>query len=201
MLAFIMMITAAFLVTIMFVIVLFRSEKTANSRQRSNQATIPIIAADREDSSPGLFVHSRGESGGDIRDSFPAKWSPSVLIVEDQPHVREMLLSFLADKTVSLREAGTGSAAISLLRQMKFDYVLLDLGLPDMNGIEVLRKLRQEDGKAQVILISAYIDPSLQEEAERLGVLGQYSKPFDIRQLWEVMERDLAAKTMQEGAD
>src|SRR5215470_10481460 len=82
-----------------------------------------------------------------------AHTSPLVLLVEDEAPMRKFLRAFLSGAGYRIEEAGSGEQAMELAAQNPPDIVILDLGLPDMDGQEVLRKLR-DWLKAPIIILS-----------------------------------------------
>lgn len=95
-----------------------------------------------------------------------------------------MLLSELfRGEGADVYEAEHGYAALEIFEAERFDLICLDLKMPDMNGIEVLRAIRKLDKSVPVILITAYVEPVKMEEATVLGVYKFLTKPFDIDEL------------------
>ena len=89
-----------------------------------------------------------------------------VLVVDDEPQIRAVLRAYLEADGFSVTEAGTGGDALRLVRSEGPSLVLLDVRLPDVDGIEVLRTLRQ-DSQVPVILVTAR-----SEEVDKLVGLG-----------------------------
>ncbi|MBB3110320.1 CheY-like chemotaxis protein [Paenibacillus phyllosphaerae] len=103
-----------------------------------------------------------------------------VLIVDDQPAIRMLLREVFELEGIEVYEAPHGRTAIELIKRTRIDFVLLDLKMPDMDGITVLREIREVNKFVKVAMITAYSDPLQRDEAVRLGVLTQFTKPFDI---------------------
>src|SRR4030042_4589349 len=80
--------------------------------------------------------------------------NPVILLIEDDPHIRRFLRASLVTQGYDLLEAGTGREGLALAASRVPDVVLLDLGLPDMEGIEVIRQLRTWSG-VPIIILSA----------------------------------------------
>lgn len=117
--------------------------------------------------------------------------SAGILIVDDQPSIRMLLSELFRAEGADVYLAEHGYAALEHLKNNDFDCVLLDLKLPEMDGIEVLRAIREKSQAVPVILISAYAEPAKMEEAVRLGVTKFLTKPFDINELKEDVLREL----------
>ncbi|MGH7546206.1 MAG: response regulator, partial [Gemmatimonadota bacterium] len=77
-----------------------------------------------------------------------------ILIVDDEPNVRRMLASLLTSEGFRCREAGTGGEGIAAVEASEPDGVLLDLMLPDLSGLEVLRRMRERRPEVQVVMMS-----------------------------------------------
>lgn len=104
---------------------------------------------------------------------------PCVLVVDDEPQIRKMIEVTLTSYNYKIVEAESGNEAVRLTGSYKPDVVLLDLGLPDMDGTEVLKHLR-EWTNVPVVVVSARSDSSDIVEAFELGADDYMSKPFDI---------------------
>lgn len=106
-----------------------------------------------------------------------------VLVVDDEADIREIVRRALVPAGLTVVEAATGGEAVSMAREHRVDVVVLDLHLPDMSGLDVLRKLRQKDPLLHIIMLTA-----AGNEADR--VLGLVSgaddyvvKPFSLKEL------------------
>jgi len=117
-----------------------------------------------------------------------------VLIVDDDFMVAKVHSGFVAalDGFEVLGTASTGAAALAEVERLRPDLVLLDVYLPDMTGLEVLRRLRAQASRADVIVISAARDVDSIRTALHGGVLNYLVKPFD-RRTFEARLRDYAA--------
>jgi len=94
-----------------------------------------------------------------------------VLIVEDEHAIRWMLRQKFEERGYEVAEVETGAAALGTLGDGAFDLALLDYRLPDMTGLEVLRRLRQVDQDTVVIMMTAYSTIEVAVEAIKLGRL------------------------------
>lgn len=105
-----------------------------------------------------------------------------VLVVDDEPQIRRFLRPALEHSNYQVLEAETGEAALREASTRAPELVLLDLGLPDMDGLEVLRRLR-EWSTAPVIVLSARGDESAKVRALDLGADDYLTKPFGVEEL------------------
>jgi DNA-binding NarL/FixJ family response regulator len=107
-----------------------------------------------------------------------------VLLVDDHPMVREGLRSMLAvDGVVVVGEAGTGVDAVRAARTLAPDLILLDMELPDLDGVAVLRELKSCAPGAAVLVVSMHDDPRLVRRAVDAGAAGYVLKGASRREL------------------
>ena len=107
---------------------------------------------------------------------------PCVLIADDEPPIRRFLRTSLAAQGFRVVEADAGAAAIESAGREKPDLVILDLGLPDMNGLDVIRTLRAKSD-VPVIVLSARGDEQGKVAALDLGADDYVTKPFGMDEL------------------
>jgi two-component system KDP operon response regulator KdpE len=107
---------------------------------------------------------------------------PSVLIVEDDDETRRVLVRELSSRGYRLYEAADGAAAIRRWEAHRPDVVLLDLGLPDIDGLQVIRHIRREASTPIVILSGRFAEREKVEALER-GADDYVTKPFGVDEL------------------
>ena len=125
------------------------------------------------------------------------------LIVDDSEVLRRLIEMCLKPAGFEIATAGSGGEAIALAAEFHPDLILLDIGLPDMTGWEVLAAIRASavTAEAKVLILSGYED--VHSEAERLGADGALVKPFRNNELREVavaMVGDALAETVEAGS-
>ncbi len=108
---------------------------------------------------------------------------PTALIVDDHDAIRELYRCYLEDESFTVSTAGDGKAAIQQCVKDRPDIVLLDVMLPDITGLDVLRYLCQNGIELRVIVMSGHLDTAIREEAKRLGAQTCLEKPFTVEQL------------------
>ena len=106
-----------------------------------------------------------------------------LLIVDDEPKVCECLKLFFSAKGFEASYAHTGGEAVERLADQQPDVVLLDIGLPDFSGIEVLKRARELAPYAKVYMVTAHNDQDLEVEAKVYGAMGYITKPFDFSEV------------------
>jgi two-component system KDP operon response regulator KdpE len=112
---------------------------------------------------------------------MPAK-PPKVLVVDDEPHIRTLLRAILGRAGYAVAEAGNAREALNAKSIDKPDLILLDLGLPDRDGLELVAALRAEPRSA-LIVVSARDQTEQKVAALDLGADDYVTKPFDTEEL------------------
>ena len=119
----------------------------------------------------------------------PERASVRVLIVDDHPMVREGLRSMLESAGVQIvGDAGTGGDALRAASAREPEVVLLDLELPDLDGLAVLRQLKAQAPAMAVLVITMHDDPSLVRRAVEAGASGYVLKGVGRRELLAALE-------------
>ena len=118
----------------------------------------------------------------------------SVLIIEDNERLLQMLKDTLASEAVEVEGVKTAEDGLKRLGNGGYDFVLLDLKLPGMQGIEALKKMKKMNCQSTVIITTAYGTIDVAVEAMRLGAYDFLTKPFDTDHLLLLRRRGLAAK-------
>jgi DNA-binding response OmpR family regulator len=122
-----------------------------------------------------------------------------LLLVEDDPDSADALGLFLGMEGYDVGRAGTGAAALQALGEADGqgdgfpDAILLDLTLPDMDGIEVGRRIRKRWTQARIILLSARQQETIRDAAAAIGAAATLRKPFDPSTLVAVIEKARAS--------
>lgn len=102
----------------------------------------------------------------------------SILIVDDEQFLRDQLQRILAEEGYAVRGVETGRAALRAVEKEGVDLVLLDLNLPDLHGIEVLRELKARDPDLLAIVVTGYGSVESAVESLKLGAYDYIKKPF-----------------------
>jgi|GEM_PF-4546309 len=123
--------------------------------------------------------------------------TPKVLIVEDEDDMRSGLTELVRSK-YPVDCAATAAEAESKFKKGEFDVVLLDIKLPDMNGIELLERIKRTDPSVYVIMVTAMKDISLTVDAMKAGAVDFITKPFENKHLLETIQRQLDLKNSRE---
>jgi len=105
-----------------------------------------------------------------------------ILVVDDEPPIRKLLRMGLATQGYHILEAPNGKTALALMAE-KPDLVILDLGLPDMQGLDLLRTIRAANGATPIVVLSSRDDETAKVQALDLGADDYVTKPFGMEEL------------------
>lgn len=106
-----------------------------------------------------------------------------ILIVDDEESQRRQLAGFLKKQSFNVTTAESGPEAINLCQDKSFEIALIDLKMPGMDGIELLRKLKESSPEIQVIMMTAYGSVETAVEAMKLGAYNYVNKPVNLDEL------------------
>ncbi|HXZ19658.1 MAG TPA: sigma-54 dependent transcriptional regulator [Candidatus Acidoferrales bacterium] len=122
----------------------------------------------------------------------------SILVVDDETEIREGLELLLTSEGYEVDPVGTARAGCERLESRPYDLVLLDVSLPDRNGIELLRELRQRDPQLVVILITAYGSIDMARAAFKNGALDYITKPWSNDELLAQVAQAVEGRRLRE---
>ncbi len=114
-----------------------------------------------------------------------------ILIVEDDNTIRVTVGNFLARQGFDVEVAEDGAQALAMLKERSFSLILLDLRLPDMNGLDILASIRESDDRPLVVIMTAYPEVRTAVAALKAGAYDYINKPFDLEDLRELIGRAL----------
>lgn len=109
--------------------------------------------------------------------------SKKILVVDDQFGIRILLQEVMQREGYAVFLAGNGPAALEIVQNENPDLMLLDMKIPGMDGLEILRTVRKWEYDTKVIMMTAYGELNLIREAMEMGALAHFTKPFDIDEL------------------
>jgi len=107
----------------------------------------------------------------------------SILIAEDEEAVRESICMYLSEEGYDCTAADNGRDAIEIIKQTRFDLVILDYLMPGKDGLEVLKVIRKHAPDTKVIMTSSYFEWEKAYRAAGLGVSKFFLKPLDFEEL------------------
>lgn len=120
-----------------------------------------------------------------------------ILVIDDEKLVVESLKKLLKREGYEVNIAKNGAEAMARIKESDFDLIVSDIRMPDINGIEIVKKIREylkQNGKSPVpeILITGYASEENMEEAEKLNVADYIHKPFNIKDFLDVIKRNVS---------
>ncbi len=121
---------------------------------------------------------------------------PSILIVDDDEVMQQTLSDVLKKRGYEIFLVGSGNGALSVIKKNVIDLVLLDMRLPDVDGIEVLKKVKELDTEILVIMMTAYSDVQTAVSAMKSGAYHYINKPFELEELKLLIEKGLETKSL-----
>jgi DNA-binding NtrC family response regulator len=122
-----------------------------------------------------------------------------ILIVDDEPIVLRSCLRILRGDEFEIDTASDGLAALGLVNENAYDVLILDIKMPRMDGIEVLRRVKEVHPDIDVIMITGLHDIGTAVQAMKLGALDYLPKPFEPEELKMLVARAFDRKEMREG--
>jgi DNA-binding NtrC family response regulator len=124
-----------------------------------------------------------------------------VLAIDDEASVLEFYRAALSDAEVQLETTSDATRGLELVRELAPDMVLLDLWMPVLNGLEVLRQIRQHDMRVQVVIVTSEYSIEMAVEAIREGAADYLCKPVSAEKLRGVVEKAKALASERERAE
>jgi two-component system KDP operon response regulator KdpE len=122
-----------------------------------------------------------------------------VLVVDDEPAIRRFLRTSLRAEGYEVLEQETGVRALSEIRRREPDLVMLDLGLPGMDGLDVIRQMREAGSVVPIIVLTVRADEEGKVQALDLGADDYVTKPFGVDELLARIRAALRHRLQQEG--
>ncbi|MBI2619661.1 MAG: response regulator [Ignavibacteriales bacterium] len=114
-----------------------------------------------------------------------------ILVVDDEEALRTVLSSELEGEGYQVSTAGDGKEAIKILDSQQFHLILLDIKMPNVDGFEVLKYVKQQQPSTKVIMLTGFADLKNAIESKKLGAEDFVSKPYDLVDLLTTVERVL----------
>jgi two-component system, NtrC family, response regulator HydG len=112
---------------------------------------------------------------------------PTILVVDDNQDLLNTFAMILKRRGFSVQTAGDGLSAIDKFKEQKFDVTLMDIVMPEMNGVDASKKMKEINPETPIILMTAYSDEELLQTARDEGVHQIIHKPIRIDQLIQIL--------------
>lgn len=120
-----------------------------------------------------------------------------LLIVDDQNGIRILLVEVFSSEGYQTFQASNGKLALDIVKQESPDLVLLDMKIPGMDGLEILKNIKKINSDTKVIMMTAYGELDMIQEAKATGALMHFTKPFDIDELRLVVDEQFTTAQSQ----
>ena len=104
-------------------------------------------------------------------------YAPRILVVDDEPSVQLLLEQILSDVGYYVTLAANGRLALAQTRSREFDVVIIDLSLPDQDGMEVMRQIHSESPHAGILALSGFMVGDMHEKVQAAGATATLRKP------------------------
>lgn len=160
-------------------LVAFEKDYSYNQRNKSqveNNQKFPAFHADRHPARRGVM---------------PAK--NRILVVDDEEALRVVLSAELEGEGYQVTSAADGQEAINILTTKEFDLILLDIKMPNVDGFEVLKFVKERWPQTKVVMLTGFADLKNAIESKKLGAEDFVSKPYDLVDLLTTVERVLTS--------
>jgi two-component system, NtrC family, response regulator PilR len=132
---------------------------------------------------------------GERRSGMPTKGK--ILVVDDEKNLREFLEIMLQQDGYEVETAQDGRFALEKMKNSHFDLVICDVKMPEVDGIEVLKKAKENWADTEVIMITAYASTETAVEAMKQGALDYITKPFKVDEIRIIIERAFERRTLE----
>lgn len=117
--------------------------------------------------------------------------SNKILIVDDQYGIRALLKEILQTAGYKTCEAANGIQALSMVEKEDPYLVLLDMKIPGMNGLQILKRVKEKSKDTKVVIMTAYGELEMLEEAKENGAITHFFKPFDIDEILDFVKNEV----------
>jgi len=135
--------------------------------------------------------------------SIKKKYSniPKILVVDDEDVLRQMLTDVLQEEGFDVEIARNGFEAIGKINKNHFDLIITDVMMPEVDGIEVLKKAKEIDPDSDVIVMTGYASVETAVQSMRLGAVDYITKPFNIDHIKIIVNRSIDRRVLKRKAE
>jgi len=121
-----------------------------------------------------------------------------ILVIDDEAGIRSSLKGILEDEGFEVKTTENGEDGLEILKRQNFDLILLDIWLPEMNGIDLLQKIKKSEENLQVVMISGHGTIETAVKATKLGAYDFLEKPLSLEKVVLTAKNALKQKKLEE---
>jgi CheY-like chemotaxis protein len=149
-----------------------------------------LLLESRKSSKPSVeqFDRSQSEALNVLPEDPPVKRG-RILIADDYPVTRELVRHYLEPRGFAIDEATSGREALEMAMSENYDLVLMDCNMPDMDGIESSRQLREKGNAVRIVALTAHTDSRILQDCLAAGMNDSLLKPFRRAELVEIINK------------
>lgn len=114
-----------------------------------------------------------------------------LLIVDDEQDIRDFAQNFFSKRKIDCLTAANGREAITITKNEKPNLILLDVRMEEMNGLDVLQKIREFDSSVKVVMVTGVEEKEALDKAKSLGALAYIHKPLILEELEKIVLKEL----------
>lgn len=114
-----------------------------------------------------------------------------ILIVDDSKEIRNILSTFLKEEGFEIYTAENGKKALDLIKEKVIDLIITDIRMPEMDGYQLTKKMKEEKPRVGIIIMTAYTSIYTEGDIRKIGADDHISKPFELIDIIEKIERVL----------
>src|SRR5260370_23655846 len=122
----------------------------------------------------------------------------SILVVDDESEIREGFEILLKSEGYGVSSADTGESGLAKLEQHPFDLLLLDVSLPDRNGLDILKEIHRRDPQLSIVLITAYGSIEMARAAFKNGAMDYITKPWSNDEFFAQSPRPVESRRLRD---
>ncbi|MTT30975.1 response regulator [Terrilactibacillus sp. BCM23-1] len=126
---------------------------------------------------------------------FDQHQEPAILIVDDQFGIRILLNEIFQKEGYQTYTASNGVQALEIVQEYHPDLVILDMKIPGMDGLEILKRIKEKESDIKVIIMTAYGELEKIKQAIESGAITHFAKPFDIDDVLNAVKKELPLKS------
>ena len=116
---------------------------------------------------------------------------PKLVIIDDEVDIREFAKNFFQKRKIDVLTSSGGEPAVALVASEKPDLVLLDVRMGEMSGVDVLRRIRENNKLVKVIMVTGVMDEDVINTTKELGISGYIHKPLVLNELEKIVLAEL----------